>query len=133
MSVWVFTDPPFYVLLLRRPEARAPGWQPVTGRVEDDDASLQAACIREIREESALGPPLELIDLGVESTFVGYDGATYHQRSFAARYRDPATATVSEEHEEARWVSVDEARALLRWEADRETLRSLVAALHKMT
>lgn len=129
VSVWVFTDRPLRVLLLRRPATRAPGWQPITGRVEPTDVSLEAACVREIHEESSLGAPQELLDLGIESSFAGYDGTTYHQRSFAARYSGADEPRISEEHEEARWVIADEARSLLQWEADREALDALRSVL----
>lgn len=127
VSVWVFARDPLRVLILRRPAARAAGWQPVTGRVEPSDASLVAACVREIREETGLPEPREVVDLAREFAFVGYDGVSYEQRSFAARYDVALDATPSSEHEEARWVSVDEAAGLLRWDEDRASLDALRA------
>jgi len=128
ISVWVHTAAPWRVLLLRRPASRAAGWQPVTGRVEAFDASLEAACLREIREETGLGAPAALADLGVESSFVGYDGVTYRQRSFAARYERAEAPVRSAEHEDARWVDVGEALALLQWDEDKAVLRTLAGA-----
>jgi 8-oxo-dGTP pyrophosphatase MutT (NUDIX family) len=127
VSVWVHTVAPWQVLLLRRPASRAAGWQPVTGRVEAFDASLEAACLREVREETGLGAPEALVDLGHESSFVGYDGVTYRQRSFAARYARAEAPVRSAEHEEARWVGVDEALALLRWDEDKAVLTALTS------
>jgi 8-oxo-dGTP pyrophosphatase MutT (NUDIX family) len=126
VSVWCYVERPLRVLLLRRPATRAAGWQPVTGRVEPEDATLEAACAREIREETGLPPPARVDDLGIEQEFVGYDGATYRQRSFAARYDAPHPPRVSHEHEDARWATVDEAMALLRWDEDKAALRALV-------
>lgn len=120
-------DPP-RVLLLRRPAARSAGWQGVTGRVEPEDADLVAACLREIREETELPPPDALQDLGLERNFLGYDGATYAQRSFAARYAAPPAIARTPEHEEARWVTLAEARALAQWDTDREALDWLAGA-----
>lgn len=127
VSVWVFTTDPLRVLILRRPAARAAGWQPVTGRVEPSDASLADACVREIREETGLLAPREVIDLGREHEFLGYDGVSYQQRAFAARYDDAAPVSPSPEHEEARWVDADEASGLLRWDEDHATLELLRA------
>jgi len=146
VNVMVFAARPLRVLLLRRPPERAAGWQSVTGRVEPEDAhgpapamlrgppatpevpTLVRACLREIAEETGLGPPLELIDLGRESSFVGYDGVTYRQRTFAARYADATPPLHTPEHEEGRWVGAEEAMRLFTWETDRESLRALLAA-----
>lgn len=118
----VYALDPSRVLLLLRPAARAAGWQGVTGRVEPDDADLRATCVREIDEETGLPPPAQLHDLGFERTFVGYDGTTYHQRSFAARYATPIPLDRTPEHEEGRWVTLDEARTMVRWDTDRQAL-----------
>lgn len=147
VSVLPFTEPPLRVLLLLRPEARAAGWQPVTGRVEPGDAAwdasrwlpdavasgempqLAAACLREIHEETGLPEPLELLDLGLETTFTGYDGAVYGQRAFAARYADAPAPLRTPEHEAWRWCGADEAAALLRWDDDRAALARLAERL----
>ena len=125
----VFTQAPLRVLLLLRPESRSAGWQGVTGRVEPDDASLEAAALREVAEETGLPAPDELWDLGLERAYLGYDGVDYAQRSFAARYADPIAVSSTPEHEEARWVTPDEARAMVRWDSDRMALALLEARL----
>lgn len=120
-------DPP-RVLLLRRPPEKAAGWQGVTGRVEPEDADLAATCLREIAEETGLPPPDALRDLGHERSFLGYDGTTYHQRSFAARYATPLPVPRTPEHEEGRWVDLATAQTLVRWDTDREALAWLAAS-----
>ena len=147
VSVLVHAPAPLRVLLLRRPASRAAGWQPVTGRVEPGDhaaaptpllhdavaggemPALAAACLREIREETGLPEPAALLDLGLETSFTGYDGATYHARHVAARYATPLDPPATPEHEEWRWAEAGEALGLLRWEDDREALRRLVRLL----
>lgn len=128
VSVWCFVEAPLQVLVLKRPPERAAGWQPVTGRVEDGEA-FPAACVREVHEEAGLPPPLELMDLGLEHELTGYNGVWYRQRAYAARYAHAQPPIVSHEHEEARWVGIDEARALLRWDQDRLFLDALLARL----
>lgn len=144
VNVMVHAEAPLRVLLLRRPPQRAAGWQSVTGRVEVEDegplpacfagapatteiATLARACLREIHEETGLPPPLSLEDLGVESSFVGYDGVTYRQRTFAARYAEATPPLHTPEHEEGRWVGAEEAMGMLTWESDRRSLATLMA------
>lgn len=119
VHVLVHSREPLRVLVLRRPEARAAGWQSVTGRVEPSDADLFAACLREIQEETGLPPPRALLDLEQERTFAGPDGMTYDQRTFAAVYDAPIDVQISDEHEEFRWLPPEDALALVRWESDR--------------
>lgn len=116
------------MLVLHRPLAKAAGWQSVTGRVEPHDADLAATCLREIEEETGFPPPETLRDLGFERSFVGYDGVTYEQRSFAARYARPPTLERTPEHEEGRWLPIAEAEALVTWDTDREALAWLRSA-----
>lgn len=127
VHVLVWSASPRRVLLLLRPAHKSAGWQGVTGRVEPEDADLEAACVREVREETGLPPPDELADLTWERTYVGYDGVTYHQRSFAGRYATPLPVVETPEHEEARWVEPEEALAMVRWDSDRDALRWLLA------
>lgn len=127
VHVLVHSTAPRRVLLLLRPAHKGPGWQSVTGRVEPEDADLFAAAVREIREETGLPPPEALVDLTWERSFLGYDGTTYHQRSFAARYPAPLAVEETPEHDDARWVPPDEALEMVRWDSDREALRWLLA------
>lgn len=128
MSAWCYVPSPLVVLLVRRVPERAAAWQPVTGRVEGDE-SEEAACLREIAEETGFPPPAGLEALGHVAEFTGYDGRQYEQHAYAARYAEAHLARVGPEHEEARWVPPAEARAMLRWDDDRETLDILLARL----
>jgi 8-oxo-dGTP pyrophosphatase MutT (NUDIX family) len=116
------------ILLLRRPDARVAGWQSVTGRVESTDTDLEAACLREVGEETGLPPPRLLRDLGFERVYEGYDGVTYAQRTFAVAYDAPQDPRISDEHEEARWVTPEDALSLVRWDSDRDAIRWLLNA-----
>lgn len=125
VHVLVYAVAPPRVLLLLRPASRAAGWQGVTGRVEPTDADLAAAALREITEETGLPAPDALEDLAIEREYLGYDHVWYRQRTFAARYATTLPVTRSDEHEDARWVSPEEALAMVRWESDRAALEWL--------
>ena len=125
MSAWCYAPSPLRVLLVLRVPERAAGWQPVTGRVEPGESD-EAACVREIAEETGLPPPEALDALDHVAEFTGYDGRAYRQRAYAARYVDARPPRVGPEHEDARWVEPDEARAMLQWDDDRDTLARLL-------
>lgn len=73
----LLVGPPPRVLLLHRVPAKGGGWQPVTGRVEDADADLEAAARRELAEETGLRgdfdvpSPLEVP--GAPPGLIGYE------------------------------------------------------------
>lgn len=120
------------LLLLRRPE-QGGFWQGVSGRVEVHDASLKAAALREIQEETGYGDGVDVFDLGRWIEFVSpLSGRTFIKRSLGARLpaqAGPATVRLSEEHVEARLVTFDEARALVRFPENRLELEALQARL----
>ena len=124
------------VLMLRRTEAHGGFWQGVSGRVDSDDTSLGAAALREIREETGLGDGVKLIDLGRWIEFVSpFTGRSYRKRSLGAIFpagTRPEDVVFSEEHDEARLVSFEEARALVRWDLNVEELIALEAALRDL-
>lgn len=145
------TEPRF--LLLKRVAAKGGFWQPVTGRVESGDAltgsraryrdviagvrrapgaadftereNLLVAALREVEEELGAGEVLTVVDLGLEAHFQGLDGVHYSERSFAAEVPDETGVVLSDEHEDARWCSFEEALGLLEWEENRQALRLL--------
>ncbi len=116
-------------LLLARDPARGGGWQPVTGKVEPTDPTLEDAARREVLEETGLAA-VTMLDLGVESMFTGYDGHSYQERSFAAEALEgEGDVRLSEEHHDMAWVPFVEVEARLTYDENRRAFRALVAAL----
>ncbi len=124
VACWLFRldahgEPEF--LLIRRALDRmyAGMWQCVTGKLEAGERILEGA-LREVVEESGLGPT------DLEAVFDTDVVNWFHHESldvllceavFAARVRPGAEVVISDEHDDARWVSSDDARALVTWPA----------------
>ena len=109
------------ILLIRRAADRmyAGMWQCVTGKLEAGERILEGA-LREVAEESGLGPS------DLEAVFDTDVVNWFHHESldvllceavFAARVRPGAEVVISDEHDDARWLSSDDARALVTWPA----------------
>jgi 8-oxo-dGTP pyrophosphatase MutT (NUDIX family) len=109
------------ILLIRRASDRMyPGlWQCVTGKLEPGER-IAAGALREVAEETGLAAAdLEAL---YETDLVNW----FHEASldailceavFAARVRATAEVALSFEHDDARWLSVDDAKELVTWPA----------------
>lgn len=109
------------ILLIRRaPERMYPGlWQCVTGRLEDDETPLEGA-LREVAEETGAGPAD--IEATYETDLVNWFhevvvGGLMSEAVFAARVRPGTEISLSDEHDDARWVDAAGAHALVLWPA----------------
>ena len=105
-------------LVLRRTPKKDRIWQPVTGKAERDEKPPDTAR-REISEETGIRG---LTELRAVSEFE-YDKGdkSFHETVFVARTAG-ATVTLSDEHEEFRWVPYDEARRLIHFESNKTGL-----------
>lgn len=109
------------ILLARRVAGRhyAGLWQCVTGRLEPGERIADGA-LREVAEETGLaGTDIEaFFDTDIVNWFheASHD-ALISEAVFAARVRPGAEAVISDEHDDARWLSPDDARALVTWPA----------------
>ncbi|MCI0581431.1 MAG: NUDIX domain-containing protein [Chloroflexi bacterium] len=124
VACWLFRLDPdgrLEILLIRRaPDRLYPGlWQCVTGRLEPGERIAEGA-LREVVEET--GVRARDLEGFYETELVSW----FHEASldallceavFAARVRPGAEIRLSREHDDARWLPVDEAKALVIWPA----------------
>jgi 8-oxo-dGTP pyrophosphatase MutT (NUDIX family) len=123
VACWLYRTAPngLEILLIRRAAGRLyPGlWQCVTGRLEAGER-ITAAALREVEEETGLRPAdLELV---LETDLVNFFheasvDAVWSEAVFAARVRPSATVTLSDEHDDQRWLAPDAAAAIVTWPA----------------
>jgi 8-oxo-dGTP pyrophosphatase MutT (NUDIX family) len=117
------------ILLLRRAPGRImPGlWQCVSGSVESD-VRIATEALRELKEETGFGP--EQIEAFYDLDFVNqfhepsYD-AVVTAAIFAVRVRDGAQPSLSHEHDDAKWVAVEDAYVEVIWPGYRTAIERI--------
>jgi lipoyl(octanoyl) transferase len=112
------------VLLLRRRPERGAFWQILTGRIERGESPLQAAA-REVHEETGFSPRLEeLRELGYVHAFaLGERVPPLFAQETAFAVRVMGEPRLSDEHDEHRWCTPDEALELLPFAGLRRAVR----------
>lgn len=123
VEVWAYSltsEEPEYLALLRSHECDG-FWQPVTGGVEPGEKPSEAAR-RELMEETGIRP-LKLFSLNCDYCFI-WKEKRYNEYVFAAE-APTRDVRLSHEHTQYRWADKNEASLMLRWNANRLTLRQL--------
>lgn len=129
VQVFVFCkNPCFKVLILKRTPERSGYWQPVCGGVETEENFIETV-LREVWEETGISNIKLIRDL--EYTFEYEEpknGVLLDMQDFCftAEVEDIPKVKLSEEHEEYKWCSYDEAKEHLTWEHNLIALEKLI-------
>ena len=111
-----------FLLLKRADDQQYPGlWQMVTGKIEGEEKAYQTA-LREIKEETGLLPVQLWVAPKINSFYELKDDYICMLPVFAARIEGKTNVILSEEHTEYKWVGKDEAKKLLAWPGQRESV-----------
>jgi len=119
------------VLLLKRSVSAGGFWQPVTGRIERREHSLDAAR-REVLEETSLS--VEPRSLGVTQSFLVADGRLSGTMILEDSYVADAPAGAEpravdvEEHDELAWFTLERALETVKWSDDKKSIRAAFAS-----
>jgi 8-oxo-dGTP pyrophosphatase MutT (NUDIX family) len=117
------------VLLLRRAPGRIlPGlWQCVSGSLEDGER-VTAGALREVAEETGVAGPaiLAFYDLDLVNQFHEPSvDAIVTAAVFAVRVAPDAEPRLSHEHDDARWLPIDEAHDEVIWPGYRTAIERI--------
>lgn len=113
---------PWYLLLKRNQELGG-YWQPVTGFIEEPETNRQAA-LRELIEETGIEIYERVIDPR-HFFFFDMNGETCAVSVLAIEVANQEIIQLSYEHTEHCWLLYREARVILHWENNRDTLDKL--------
>jgi 8-oxo-dGTP pyrophosphatase MutT (NUDIX family) len=132
VACWLYRvtgDGQLEILLIHRAPGRMyPGlWQCVTGRLEAGE-TIVAGALREVAEETGMGPAAieALFETDIVNWFheVAVDGLM-SEAVFAARLRPDAAITISDEHDDLRWLTPAEAHELVTWPSYHRAIEQL--------
>lgn len=123
--------PSWHVLLLqRRQGTRCPGsWETVHGHIEVTTGEApEVAAVREVREETGLAVE-RLYNVTVQPFYLHRYGAVQLAVVFAAFVAEDSHVVLGAEHQQAEWLTIDEALARYTWPRSRAALNDIVDLL----
>jgi dATP pyrophosphohydrolase len=111
-----------FLLLKRNNNQIYPGlWQMVTGKIKDGETACQTA-LREIKEEASLRPVKLWVVPNVNSFYSHENDHISMLPVFAALVQNGSFVKISDEHCDFKWVNPEEAKKLLAWVGQRNSV-----------
>ena len=119
-----------FLIIKRQTSYLQDTWQMVSGRIEQGEKAWEAA-LREIKEETGLIPDRLYSANDVEVFYEVSQNCINIVPVFVGFIDSDQAVTLSPEHSEYKWVSPDEAAALLTFESQTKTIRMIEAKFVK--
>ena len=127
IEAWIYNPIAKGILLLKVKTEQRSFWQPITGGIESDE-SPEAACIREIFEETGLEIELtELLQIGHHTVVVDED-LTILKTLFLVKTKQK-DIHISDEHIDFMWTEVKNVPDILYWQSNQETFQKILEKL----
>ena len=127
IEAWIYDPIAKEILLLKVKTGQLFFWQPITGGIESDE-SPEAACIREIFEETGLEIELtELLQIGHHTVVIDED-LTIFKTLFLVETKQK-DIRISDEHIDFMWTEVKNVPDILYWQSNQETFQKVLEKL----
>ena len=127
IEAWIYDPIAKEILLLKVKTGQCSFWQPITGGIESDE-SPEAACIREIFEETGLEIELtKLLQIGHHTVVIDED-LTIFKTLFLVETKQK-DIHISDEHIDFMWTEVKNVPDILYWQSNQETFQKILVKL----
>ena len=127
IEAWIYDPIAKEILLLKVKSGQLSFWQPITGGIESDE-SPEAACIREIFEETGLEIELtKLLKIGHHTVVIDED-LTIFKTLFLVETKQK-DIRISDEHIDFMWTEVKNVPDILYWQSNQETFQKILEKL----
>ena len=127
IEVWIYNPIIREMLLLKVKTDQFSFWQPITGGIESDE-SPEAACIREIFEETGLEIELTKLLKISHHTVVVDEDLTIFKTLFLVKTQKK-DIHLSDEHIDFMWTEVKNVPDILYWQSNQETFQKILEKL----
>jgi len=115
---------PVYLMMKRSPGKYYEHlWQGVAGKIEKGETAVQTV-VRELKEETGMKPKKMFAADHIANFYDARNDRILMVPIFGIEVEN-SDVRLSEEHSEYKWVSFDEALALLTWKGQKEGLRTV--------